>query len=184
MLTSNILQPKGFIIEKKTKKYNIQDNETIHRLYFTKEHVLGTQICEILGIATANISNLKSPNILKVGSCPILSKYDLDITKKIRNTMFHPDITSLEDKMVLNHFKVEYGMNEKEILSSIADKIETIAGKRFICFTQEFLSKIKQPNNIDNLIYVCDYTEFNELLFEGIVKYYYKLNDKKFLVIY
>lgn len=165
-------------------KYNIQDNETIHRLYFTSEHVLGTEICEILNIATANISNLKSPNILKVGNCPILLKTDMEITKKIRNTMFHSNITSLENKMCLNYFKTEYKMNDEQILSTIAEKIETIAGKKFICYREDFINKIKQPNNIDNLIYVCDKQEFNELEFDGVVKYYYKINDKKYLIIY
>ena len=167
-----------------SKKYNIQDNETIHRIYFTDMHVLGTEICEILGIATANISNLKSPNILKVGNCPILLKNDMEITKKIRNTMFHPDITSLNNKMCLNYFRTEYKMTDEQILNTIADKIEIISGKKFICFTEDFINKIKQPNNIDNLIYVCDKQEFNELEFDGTVKYYYKINDKKYLIIY
>lgn len=165
-------------------KYNIQDNETFHRLFFTEEHVLGTQICDILGIATANISNLKSPNIMKVGNCPILSKYDLEITKKIRNTMFHPDITSLKHKMCLSYFKSEYGMNEDQILSSIADRIEVISGKKFICFTEDFISKIVQPNNIDNLIYLCSQSEFRELQYENVIKYYYKLKNNKYLIIY
>jgi len=165
-------------------KYNMKEQDTVHRLYLGKEHVLGNEICELLNIHIANISNLKSENIIKVGRCPILSKTDLTITRKIRNTMFDQRITSLENKIPLTYFKSEYSMKDSEILDTIAEKIETIAGKKFIVYKQEFIDKIKQPNNIDNLIYVCDAQEFSELQPENVIKYSYKINDKKYLVIY
>ncbi len=167
-----------------TQKYNTKETDTIHRLYFTDEHVLGNEVCEILGIHIANISNIKSDKILKVGNCPILSKYDLSITKKIRNTMFSNNITSLKNKMSLSYFKSEYNMTDSEILSTIATEIQTIAGKKFIKYTDDFINKIKQPNNIDNLIYVCNLNEFKELQNEEVPKYHYKITDKKYLIIY
>ena len=55
---------------------------------------------------------------------------------------------------------------------------------KFIVYSQEFLNKIKQPNNIDNLIYTCDAKEFKEFQQEDIIKFYYKITDKKYLIIY
>ncbi len=166
------------------KKYEIKENEKINQLYFTKNHVLGTEICKILNISTANVSNLKEGHIMKVGNCPILNKLDLELQPKLRKTMFHPDITSLEDKMCLSYFKAEYGINDNQILEHIADRIETIAGKKFIVYSQDFLDKIKQPNNIDNILYTIDNVEFEELKTQNVLKHYYKLTDKKYLIIY
>ena len=124
-------------------KYEIKENEKINRIYFNKNHVLGTQICEILKISTANVSNLKEGHIMKVGNCPILNKLDLVLQPKLRKTMFHPHITSLENKMCLNYFKLEYNLKDSEILKHIADRIEIIAGKKFIVYKEDFLNKIK-----------------------------------------
>ena len=165
-------------------KYNTKELDTIHRLYFTEDHVLGTEVAKILNIATSYISNLKSEKILKVGNCPILLKSDNNLLPKIRRTVLSPEVTSLKDTMCLSYFKSEYGMNDAQILSTIATEILDIAGKKFIKYTDEFLSKIKQPNNIDNLIYVCGTDEFQELQEDGVVKHYYKINDKKYLIVY
>lgn len=165
-------------------KYEIKENEKINKLYFDKNHVLGTEICQILGISTANVSNLKEGHIMKVGNCPILNKLDLELQPKLRKTMFHPDITSLENKMCLNHFKLEYNLKDSEILEHIADRIEIIAGKKFIVYTADFLNKIKQYNDIDNVLYTLDKEEFFELKNQNIFKHYYKITEKKYLVIY
>lgn len=165
-------------------KYNTKEHDTIHRIYFTDDHILGTEVAEILNIPTSYISNLKSDRILKVGNCPILLKSDNDLLPKIRKTVLGTDVTTLKDKMCLSYFKTEYNINDIQLLDTIASGIETIAGKKFIKFSQEFLNKIKQPNNIDNLIYVCDEAEFQEFQEDGIIKYYYKINDKKYLIIY
>lgn len=165
-------------------KYNIQDDEIIHQLYFTSEHVLGNEICEILNITINNISNLKSTEIMKVGSCSILNKSDMTITRKIRDTMFHPDITSLENKMCLNHFKLEYKITDEQILSTIADRIEIISGKRFICYKEEFIKQINNNDNIDNMIHICGPGEFAELKRDNVVKYYYRINSRKYIIIF
>ena len=165
-------------------KYTTKEHDTIHRIYFTDDHVLGTEVAEIQNIATSYISNLKSEKILKVGNCPILLKSDNGLLPKIRATVLGKEVTSLKDKMCLSYFKSEYPMSDEQILNSIASEIEIIAGKKFIKYTDDFLSKIKQPNNIDNLIYICDAKEFKEYQEENIIKYYYKLTDKKYLIIY
>lgn len=165
-------------------KYKTKELDAIHRLYFTEDHVLGTEVAEILNIPTSYISNLKSDRILKVGNCPILLKSDNNLLPKIRKTVLSSDVSTLKDKMCLSYFKSEYGINETQLLQTIAEEIETIAGKKFIKFTSEFLNKIKQPNNIDNLIYVCGVEEFQEFQADNIIKYYYKINDKKYLIIY
>ena len=165
-------------------KYEIKENEKINKLYFDKNHVLGTEICQILGISTANVSNLKEGHIMKVGNCPILNKLDLELQPKLRKTMFHPDITSLENKMCLNHFKLEYNLKDSEILEHIADRIEIIAGKKFIVYTADFLNKIKQYNDIDNVLYTLDKEEFFELKNQNVFKHHYKITEKKYLVIY
>lgn len=165
-------------------KYKTKEHDIIHRIYFTDDHILGTEVAEILNIPTSYISNLKSDRIMKVGNCPILLKSDNDLLPKIRKTVLGTEVTSLKDKMCLSYFKTEYNMNDTQILNTIASEIELIAGKKFIKFTDDFLSKIKQPNNIDNLIYVCDAIELNEFQRDNTVKYYYKINDKKYLIIY
>ena len=165
-------------------KYEIKENEKINKLYFDKNHVLGTEICQILGISTANVSNLKEGHIMKVGNCPILNKLDLELQPKLRKTMFHPDITSLENKMCLNYFKLEYNLKDSEILEHIADRIEIIAGKKFIVYTADFLNKIKQYNDIDNVLYTLDKEEFFELKNQNVFKHHYKITEKKYLVIY
>lgn len=167
-----------------TKKYNTKELDPVHRLYLSSEHVLGNEVCEILGIHIANISNIKSDKILKVGNCPILDKTDLSITRKIRNTMLSDEVTSLKDKIPLSYFKSEYCLTDTEILNSIADDIEIISGKKFIRYSQDFLDKIKQPNNIDNLIYVCDLDELKDMQHDNIIKHYYQINSKKYLIIY
>jgi hypothetical protein len=181
---SNKILIKRIIVSTPRKKYEIKENERINRIYFNKNHVLGTQICEILEISTANVSNLKEGHIMKVGNCPILNKLDLELQPKLRKTMFHPDITSLENKMCLNYFKLEYNLKDSEILEHVADRIEIIAGKKFIVYKKEFLNKIKQHNDIDNILYTLDKDEFNELKHQKILKHYYKITDKKYLVIY
>lgn len=165
-------------------KYKTKELDIIHRIYFTENHVLGTEVAEILNIPTSYISNLKSEKILKVGNCPILLKSDNDLLPKIRKTVLGTEVTSLKDKMCLSYFKTEYIINDAQILQTIGEKIETIAGKKFIVFKKDFLDKIKQPNNIDNLIYVCGLEEFQQFQTEDIIKYYYKINDKKYLIIY
>lgn len=165
-------------------KYKTKELYTIHRIYFTEDHILGTEVAEILNIPTSYISNLKSDKILKVGNCPILLKSDNELLPKIRTTVLGTEVTSLKDKMCLSYFKSEYGMNDEQILQTIASEIEVIAGKKFIKYTEDFLNKIKQRNNIDNLIYVCDAHEFKEFEEDNIIKYYYKINEKKYLIIY
>lgn len=187
-MNTNIVEPKR--TDKRDNqarvgtKYTTKEHEPYHRIYFTEDHVLGTEVAEIQQIATSYISNLKSDRIMKVGNCPILSKSDNNLLPKIRKTVLGTEVTSLKDKMCLSYFKSEYGMSDEQILNSIATDIEIISGKKFIKFTDEFLDKIKQRNNIDNLIYACDAKEFKELQQEDIIKYYYKLNDKKYLIIY
>jgi hypothetical protein len=181
---SNKILIKRTVVSTPRKKYEIKENERINRIYFNKNHVLGTQICEILEISTANVSNLKEGHIMKVGNCPILNKLDLELQPKLRKTMFHPDITSLENKMCLNYFKLEYNLKDSEILEHVADRIEIIAGKKFIVYKKEFLNKIKQHIDIDNILYTLDKDEFNELKHQKILKHYYKITDKKYLVIY
>jgi hypothetical protein len=165
-------------------KYKTKELDTIHRIYFTEDHILGTEVAEILNIPTSYISNLKSDKILKVGNCPILLKSDNALLPKIRKTVLGTEVTSLKDKMCLSYFKSEYGIDDAQILNTIASEIETIAGKKFIKYTEDFLGKIKQPNNIDNLIYVCGKDEFKEFQEDDIIKHYYKINDKKYLIIY
>lgn len=165
-------------------KYQTKEHSTINKIYFSSEHVLGTEIAEILNIPTSYISNLKSERILKVGNCPILSKNDSDLLPKIKKTLFDERVTSLKHKMVLSYFKTEYSLNDSQILDSIAERIETIAGKKFIVFKEDFLDKIIRPNNVDNVLYTLDDTEFNELKNQNIFKQYYKITDKKYLVIY
>lgn len=163
--------------------YKLKDQETVHKLYFTEEHVLGTEICQILGIHTANISNLKSPNIIKFGNCPILSKYDYKLPPKIRKTIFHPNITSLKDKMSLTYFKSEYNLSDEEILKHIADKIEIIADRKFIVYKKEFLDKIKNYS-YDNMLYVLSTEEYKDLKNDKSIKYSKKITSKKYLIIY
>ena len=163
-------------------KYQTKEHLTINKIYFTEEHVLGTEIAEILGIPTSYISNLKSERILKVGNCPILSKHDLNLLPKIRKTLFNEKVTTLKDKMSLSYFKSEYSLNEQQILDNIADKIETIAGKKFIVYKQDFLDKIKRPNNVDNVLYTLDNNDFEDV--KADLKHFYKISDKKYLVIY
>lgn len=163
--------------------YQLKDQETVHRLYFDDNHVLGTEICQILGIHMANISNMKSPNILKYGNCPILLKSDYTIQPKIRKTMFHHKITSLKDKMSLTFFKSEYNLTDEEILKHIADKIEIIADRKFIVYKPEFLNRIKRLG-YDNMLYILNSEEYKELKNSNIFKYSEKITSKKYLVIY
>lgn len=163
-------------------KYCTKELETINKIYFTDEHVLGTEIAEILDIPTSYISNLKSERILKVGNCPILLKSDPDLLPKIKKTLFHEKVTSLKHKMVLSYFKSEYLLSDSQILDTIGERIEIIAGKKFIVFRQDFLDKIIRPNNIDNVLYSLDSKEFNEV--KQDLKHFYKITDKKYLVIY
>lgn len=163
--------------------YKLKNQDIIHRLYFDDNHVLGTEICQILGIHMANISNMKSPNILKYGNCPILLKSDYTLQPKIRKTMFHHKITPLKDKMSLTFFKSEYNLTDEEILKYIADKIEIIADRKFIVYKSEFLNKIKRPG-YDNMLYILNSEEYKELKNNNIFKYSEKITSKKYLVIY
>lgn len=163
-------------------KYKTKEHQSINKIYFTDEHVLGTEIAEILNIPTSYISNLKSERILKVGNCPILSKSDLTLLPKIRKTLTDSRVTSLKHKMVLSYFKTEYSLTDEQILNTIGEKIEIIAGKKFIVFKTDFLNKIIRPNNVDNVLYTLDASEFQEV--RADLKYYYKITDKKYLVIY
>lgn len=121
---------------------------------------------------------------MKVGNCPILSKYDGDLLPKIRSTVLSGDCTSLKNKMCLNYFKSEYNLKDKELLATIADKIEVISGKKFIVFKDSFINKIKRKNNIDNMIYTVDDKDFYDLLQENNILDYYQVNEKKYIVIY
>ena len=163
-------------------KYQTKEHETINKIYFTENHVLGTEIADILNIPTSYISNLKSERILKVGNCPILLKDDLTLLPKIRKTLTDSRVTSLKHKMVLSYFKTEYSLTDEQILNTIGEKIEIISGKKFIVFKRDFLDKIIRPNNVDNVLYTLDATEFQEV--KSDLKYYYKITDKKYLVIY
>lgn len=163
-------------------KYQTKEHETINKIYFTDEHVLGTEIAEILNIPTSYISNLKSERILKVGNCPILLKTDPDLLPKIKKTLTDSRVTSLKHKMVLSYFKTEYSLSDEQILNTVGEKIETIAGKKFIVFKKDFLDKIIRSNNVDNVLYTLDASEFAEA--QADLKYYYKITDKKYLVIY
>jgi hypothetical protein len=173
---------------KKTKNkrnnYEVKDTPTINRIYFDENHVLGNEVCEILGNHMANISNLKSENILKVGNCPIMLKYDVTLPPKMKSIVLSGQTTSLKDKMVLSYFKSEYNLTDSEIMKYIAEDIEEIAGKKFIVYKKEFLDKIKNISCYDNILYVLSKKEYEELDCKDVLKYTQQVSKNKYIVIY
>lgn len=167
----------------KKDKYQTKEELPVHMLYLTEDHVLGAELCELMQIHTANISNLKLPSILKFGNCPILCKSDSHLPPKIKINLFRSDLTSLKDKIPLSYFKAEYNLTTEEILEHVADRIEVIAGRKILCYKPEFLQKIKRYK-IDNMIYIADRKELNEFLYEYEDIDYITVSKNKYIVIY
>ena len=167
----------------KKNKYQTKEELPVHMLYLTEDHVLGAELCELMQIHMANISNLKLSSILKFGNCPILCKSDSDLPPKIKTNLFRSELTSLKDKIPLSYFKSEYNLTNEEILTHVADKIEIIAGRKILCYKPEFLQKIKRYK-IDNMIYIADRKELNEFLYEYEDVDYIKVTNNKYIVIY
>lgn len=170
----------------KTQKYETKELEPNHTLYLTENHILATELCEMVGIHMANISNLKLPSILKFGNSPIINKFDVNLPPKIRNHVLNLNLTTLKNKIPLTYFKTQYNLSNDEILTHIADRIEIIAGKKFIVYKDEFINKIKNKNKykLDKMIYIANKSEFNE--FEKMYNdlEYIKVNSKKYIILY
>ena len=169
--------------QEQREKYITMERDPIHILYCTGDHILGAELCELMNIHMATISNLKLTSVLKLGNCPILSKIDNSLPTKMRLNLFKPELTSLEDKIPLSYFKSMYSLSNEDIMNHIAQEIEVIADRNFIVYKPEFLNKIKKQG-LDNMMYIADRKELNELLYEYEDIDYIKVNNNKYIVIY
>ena len=118
--------------QEQREKYITMERDPIHILYCTKDHILGAELCQLMNIHMATISNLKLTSVLKLGNCPILSKIDNSLPTKMRLNLFRSELTSLEDKIPLSYFKSMYSLSNEDIMNHIAKEIEVIADRNFI----------------------------------------------------
>ena len=86
-------------------------------------------------------------------------------------------------KIPLSYFKSMYSLSNEDIMKHIAQEIEVIADRNFIVYKPEFLNKIKKQG-LDNMMYIADRKELNELLYEYEDIDYIKVNNNKYIVIY
>lgn len=157
-------------------------------MFLNKNFVLANELVKHMGIHIANISMLRQAfednndfyNIQKLNSCTVINSKARGLPNNIKSGLSTGTFTDLSDKLPCTYVRNEYGVTERELMSSgIVTGIVSVSGKDFYVFSPEFVKNLK-----NRMCYVLDEQETQECAAKGQIIGSIELSKNKFIVWY
>ncbi len=157
-------------------------------MFIKENYILGNELAQISNFNIANISMFVKKlheeenfeDVKQLGNCTFINKNYSKLPKYlIKNTN---KCTDISNKLPVSFLKKEFSLQKDVIIKALKQYITrecTIAGKEFIEFNSEFVSKFK-----NKIYYVLGRNEMQEALQDKTIDGFIELQRNKFLVWY